>query len=234
MWMLLPLGLGAGSLSTVAGMGGGMLLVLALSLVFDPMTALAATTPALLVANLHRLWLFRGALDRRVAGVFVLGAFPGALIGSLLTVGLPEGVLSWILLAVSALAVARSLGWLRWSPGPRSLAPAGFVAGGVAAASGAGIFVSPLILAAGVRGDAFIATVSASAVAIHIGRVLGYGAGGAISGSTIAISALLVVGLVLGNLLGRVIRARLGEGASHRVTYAVMFALLLLALVGVA
>ncbi|MEC7522213.1 MAG: sulfite exporter TauE/SafE family protein [Myxococcota bacterium] len=233
MWMLPALGLGAGALSTVAGMGGGILLVLTISLAADPITALAATAPALLAANLHRLWLFRGSLDRRVAGVFVAGAFPGALVGSLVAVSLPAEALPWILLAVSALAVARALGWLRWSPGPRSLAPAGVVAGGVAATSGAGVFVSPLLLAAGLRGDAFIATASASAAAMHVARILGYGAGGAIDASTFGLSALLMIGLVAGNLVGRRIRDRIGERGSHRVTYGVMGAMLLLALAGI-
>lgn len=234
MWILLPLGLFAGSLSTVAGMGGGILLVLVLSLARDPLEALAVTAPALLAGNLHRVWLFRGVVDRRVAGVFVAGAFPGALIGSLLTVALPESALPWILLVVATLAVARGLGWLRWTPGPRALAPAGFVAGGVAATSGAGIFVSPLLLAAGLKGDAFIATASATAAAIHVARLIGYGAGGLLTSSTVLSSAVLAIGLFAGNVAGRRLRSHLGERGAQRVTYGVMIAMVALAVAGVA
>ena len=233
LWILLPLGLLAGALSTVAGMGGGILLVLALSLAADPLTALTTTAPALLVANLHRAWLYRGALDRRVAGAFVLGAFPGALLGSLLAVALPTAALPWILLGVCSLAVARGLGWVRWTPGPRALTPAGLVAGGVAATSGAGIFVSPLLLAAGLRGDAFIATASAAAFSMHVARILGYGLGGAMHAQTLGASALLAVALLAGNLLGRRARARLGDRSTLRLSYAVMALLLALAIAGV-
>jgi hypothetical protein len=234
LWILLPLGLFAGALSTVAGMGGGILLVLSLSLSSDPLTALTTTAPALLVANLHRAWLYRSALDRRVGGAFVLGAFPGALLGSLLAVALPSGVLPWVLLVVCALAVARGLGGLRWTPGPRALTPAGFVAGGVAATSGAGMFVSPLLLAAGLRGDAFIATASAAAFSMHVARILGYGLGGAIHIETLGASGLLALALLLGNLVGRHVRGRLGERTTLRITYAVMALLLALAIAGVA
>lgn len=234
MWTLLPLGVAAGALSTVAGMGGGILLVLSLSLVGGPLRALAVTAPALLLGNVHRLWLFREALDRRVAGVFLLGAFPGALIGSLVTVALPPAVLPWILLTVSALAVARGLGWLRWTPGPRSLAPAGLVAGGVAATSGAGVFVSPLLLAAGLKGDAFIATASASAAAMHVARVLGYGVGGLVDGETLLSSGVLALGLFAGNVAGRWVRGWIGDGGALKVTYAVMATMVVLAIVGVA
>ena len=49
------LGVLAGALTTVAGLGGGMLLIYALAALGDPHVALAATAPALLVGNLHRL-----------------------------------------------------------------------------------------------------------------------------------------------------------------------------------
>lgn len=217
----------------MAGMGGGILLVLALSLTSEPLRALALTAPALLISNLHRLWLYREALDGRVAGVFVLGAFPGALLGSLLAVSLPPEALPWILLGVSLLAVARGAGWLRWTPGPRSLAPAGFVVGGVAATSGAGMFVSPILLAAGLRGDAFIATVSASAAAMHVARVIGYGAGGLVDPPSLLASAMLASGLFAGNFGGRHLRRWMGDDVAHGVSYGVMATIVVLALAGV-
>ena len=68
---------------------------------------------------------------------------------------------------------------------------------------------------------------------MHVARILGYGAGGAIDASTFGLSALLMIGLVAGNLVGRRIRDRIGERGSHRVTYGVMGAMLLLALAGI-
>lgn len=232
--LVLVLGLGAGVLSTIAGLGGGILLVLTLAAWLDPRTALAMTTPALLAGNVHRLWLFRAHLDRRTAGAFVLGAFPGALLGSLVAVALPNGALAWVLLAVSLLAAARALGWVRWTPRARSLAPAGFGAGALAATSGAGVLVSPLLLAAGIRGDAFIATASAAACTIHVARLLGYGVGGLFDAQTLAASALLGVGVVAGNLVGHRLRGHLGERGVERATYAALAVTVALAISGVA
>ncbi len=228
----LLLGLAAGTLSTVAGMGGGMLLVLSLSLATSPLYAVAHTAPALLLANAHRAWLYRAALDRRVAGAFIVGTVPGALVGSLVAVALPDGLLPWVLLGIALFAVGRSLGWIRWSPGPRALAPAGAATGGLAAVSGAGM-VGPVLFAAGLRGDAFIATASASAVAMHLARMIGYGAGGLFRADSAQTVALLTVGLLAGNLAGRAIRDRIGETQATRVDYATMLVLVALALAGV-
>jgi uncharacterized membrane protein YfcA len=230
----LVLGLGAGVLSTLAGLGGGMLLLMTLAAWLDPRSALAMTTPAMLAANLHRLWLFRAHFDRKVGGVFLLGAFPGALVGSFVAVALPEWALAWVLLAVSLVAAARGLGWLKWAPGPRALAPAGFGVGALAAAGGAGILVSPVLLAAGVRGDAFIGTASAAACAIHIARILGYGTGGLLDEGTLTASALLAVGLLAGNLVGHRTRGWFGERGMERLTYAVLAVVVVLAIAGVA
>ena len=49
----LVLGVLAGLITTVAGMGGGLVLMLGLATIFDPMVALAATGPGLLVGNMH-------------------------------------------------------------------------------------------------------------------------------------------------------------------------------------
>ncbi len=232
--VLLGLGVLAGALSTLAGLGGGILLVMTLSAWSDPRVALTTTAPALLLANAHRAWMFRRHLDRRTAGAFILGAFPGALLGSVLTVVLPSAALAWILLAVALLAGARALGWITWTPSPRMLAPAGFAAGSMAATSGAGVLVSPVLLASGIRGDAFIGTAAVTAFAIHVARILGYGAGGLFSRETIAASAILAVGLFAGNAIGARVRHRVGERNMSALTYATMALVVALAIAGVA
>src|SRR5688572_1452872 len=57
--LVVLLGIAAGFLTTVAGMGGGLLLVTALAVVWGPHVALPVTSLALLVGNLHRLALYR-------------------------------------------------------------------------------------------------------------------------------------------------------------------------------
>ncbi len=232
--LLLMLGITGGALSTVAGLGGGMIVVLSLSLWLDPRSALATTAPALLLGNVHRFWLFRRHVEKRTALAFIAGAAPGAFVGSLLAIALPSWALAWILLVVSILAAARGLGLLTWTPRPTALAPAGFAAGALAATSGAGILVSPVLLAAGLRGQAFVATSAATAIAIHIARIAGFGLGGRLHPELLAWSMALAVGLLAGNLLGRSVRERIGERGTNALTYAVMMITVALAIAGIA
>jgi uncharacterized protein len=232
-WLLVPVGLAAGALSTIAGLGGGILVVLFLSVLVDPRTALVASAPALLAGNVHRMWLFRHALEKKIALSFIAGAVPGALLGSLAVVVLPDGALAWILFAVSLCAAAREVGWIRWTPKPTALAPAGFGAGTIAATSGGGILVYPVLIAAGVKGDTLIATAAATAVAFHMTRLIGYGIGGLVHVDVLPQIALLIVGLCAGNIAGRKLRERMSDRAMMRASYAVLAVMIALAAAGV-
>lgn len=233
--LVLPLGLLAGALTTVAGLGGGMLLVLALSLAWDPRTALAVTAPALLLGNLHRLSLFHRVVDRTVAWRFAAGAVPAAFAGGLVAVALPELVLHVLLVAVAALAAARELRWIRWRPPTGAVAPAGAVAGALTATTGGGgLLVAPLLLARGLRGEAYVATGAAAAIAMHVGRIAAYGAGGLVSGEILVTAALLAGTILLGNLGGRHLRRRLSDRATLRITWATLAIAMVLALAGLA
>lgn len=226
-------GLGAGALSTVAGMGGGILLVVSLSLALGPHAALATTAPALLAGNLHRSWLYRRSLDRGVATSFLIGALPGALLGGVVSAHLPDGAISWLLLAVTALALARAAGKLEWSPSPRAYVPVAFGAGAVAAGSGAGILVSPVLVAGGLAGETLIATASAVAAVMHVGRIAGYGLGGLFGGAALGVSLVLGGGILAGNALGGRIRARIGEAWCMRLTHGVLVVSVAGALIGI-
>src|SRR4051812_11193889 len=96
-------GLLAGVLTTLAGQGGGLFLILIASVLVGPRTALAITAPALLFGNLHRAILFRRALDRGIALRVILGAVPGAFAGGLLAGAMPEWVLRVLLVGLTAL-----------------------------------------------------------------------------------------------------------------------------------
>lgn len=223
----------AGALTTLAGLGGGMLLVATLSLLWDPATALAVTAPALLVGNAHRLWLFRRGLDRGVGLRFALGAIPGAFVGGLLAAALPAVVLHVLLIAITAAAIARARGWWQWRTPPSALAPIGGVAGMLTATTGGGgLLVTPMFLAHGLRGDAFIATSAAAAVAMHVGRIAAYGASGLVSTPTLASSAVLAVAILVGNVLGRRFRHSIGTAVSARITWATLIVALALAVAG--
>jgi hypothetical protein len=229
------LGLVAGALTTVAGLGGGMLLVLVLSVVWDPHAALAVTAPALLLGNTHRLVLFRREVDRAVAWRFAAGAIPASFVAGLAAVALPEMVLSVLLLAVAGLAAARELGWITFRPTPAAIIPGGAVAGAVTATTGGGgLLLAPMLLAHGLRGEAFIATGAAASIAMHVGRIGAYGMGGLVHVETLGYSALLAVAILAGNLGGRRVRGLLSARATMGITWATLAVALVLAIAGLA
>ena len=207
MLSLVLLGLVAGLVTTVAGMGGGLFLIVALGVTRGPHAALALSAPALLLANLHRAWLFRAHLDRPIAARLAAGAVPGAILGGLLLPAIPEAVVAGLLAATTVIALLRQCGALRFIPGRVGLVVGSALVGMFAGTSGgAAILMAPLVLAAGLHGEAYIATIAIAAIALHIGRVLAYGTVGLLTVAHIPAIAALLVGLVVGNLVGRAAR----------------------------
>lgn len=231
--LLLPLGVLAGGLTTVAGLGGGVLLILALSLATSPAEALATTSPALLVGNLHRLIAGRRELDLAVARPLALGALPGSALGGLVTVAVPTVVLEALLVLTTGLALARAFGRLNFKPGARALGPAGFGIGLATATTGGGaLLLAPLLMTTGLTGARYVATAAGVAVAIHVGRLIGYGAGGLVTQHTLAGAAALAAAIVVGNALGERVRRRIDAAVGARLELGVLLVCVALALAG--
>jgi uncharacterized membrane protein YfcA len=231
---LLALGLLAGVLTTVAGMGGGLLLIAAIGALRGPHVALAITSPALLVSNAHRAFLFRADIDRKVARSFAIGAVPGAILGGLFVPDLPAWVLAAILVGATSLTLAKVVGIVKLRPNPNAIGTSGFGIGVLTAtAGGAGVLTSPLFLSAGLAGTAYIATIALGAVALHVGRVIGYGIGGLFSADMLPEIALLAAALVAGNFLGKRVRGWLPPSKAIYVETGALVACTLLAVVGI-
>ncbi len=230
---LLGLGLIAGVLTTVAGMGGGLLLVVTLSAWKGPHFALAVTTPALLLSNLHRAYLFRRVLDTKVAKAFALGAIPGAFAAGWLVPRLPEVALQVVLVGATLLTLARVLGWFRFQPGPRAITTGGVGIGVLTAtAGGAGVLTGPLFLGAGLTGATYVGTIALGAVSLHLGRVLGYGAGGLFALHLLAPMAILAVGLIGGNFAGKGLRQHISDKVESFIEIGALVVCTTFALVG--
>jgi uncharacterized membrane protein YfcA len=232
--LFLPaLGLAAGALTTVAGMGGGISLVLALSLLSDPATALAACAPALLVGNAHRLAAHIDHVDRRIALAVSSGALPGSVAGGFLAAALPTAWLQALLFVGTALAVLRALGLLKLTAPSSALVPAGFGIGAASATtSGAGLLMGPLLMASGLTGEAYIATGAFVSIAMHVGRLFAYGASGLLSSATLVIAGILMVSILGGNVLGERIRKRITPKVGARIELATLVGCVALALLG--
>jgi uncharacterized membrane protein YfcA len=211
--ILAPLGLLAGLLTTLAGLGGGMLLVLVLSAWWgDPVRALAVSTPALLVGNIHRTFLYRKELPLPLAPRFAASALAGALVGGVLALSLPPWVVQVSMVVSAGAAVLRQfVGWKVGMP-VRMLPVAGAAVGLASTTGGAGLLSGPLLQAAGLSGGAYLATLSLGALSMHVGRLVALGAGGRMDGSVWRDAAVLMVTIPIGNQLGSLVRGRVGEG----------------------
>lgn len=206
------LGVAAGLITTVAGMGGGLMLVTALAMIWRPGEALTATALALWVGNLHRVLMYRHAVNWAVARAWILGVLPGAIVGGALAVGLPDVVIRACILTLTLLALTRVVGLWSWRPPAWILAPAGVGVGVMCgAAGGAGVLSGPLLLAAGLEGVSYVATNAAGSVAMHMGRIGAYGAGGLLTRQVLVSGAILAVCITAGNLIGALARRRLGQ-----------------------
>jgi uncharacterized membrane protein YfcA len=233
-WLALPLGLLAGALTTVAGVGGGVLLTLALSVAADPHTALAVVAPALLLGNLHRLWMLRASVERPTALAVGAPALVGAIVGGAVTAALPPTAIRVLMLAIAGLAVLRELGWLGGTVPRAWLVPAGVLVGFVTATSGGGgLLLAPLLLATGLKGVAFVGTGAAVAASIHVGRIGAYGAAGLIGAELVPTLVGLSIAILAGNLLGTVVRRRISERTADRITWTTLATGIALALFGV-
>jgi uncharacterized membrane protein YfcA len=231
MLLLAALGLGAGALTTLAGLGGGQLLVLALAATHGPRAALAITAPALLAGNLHRWVMYRRAADTRAALAFAAGAVPASILAGWLAVSLPPAVLTALLAGSTLLAVARGVGLLSLRVRRAAFPPAGVGIGALTAtSSGGGLLLAPLLLSTGLTGPAYSATASLCASALHVGRLGGYALGGSITGATGGASLLLALAILAGNRVGDRGRRLVPPRAEPWIEHAVLVACVALAI----
>ena len=212
MLLLASLGLLAGLITTLSGFGGGLLLVSALALIWDPLTALTLSSLALVCGNAQRFWLFRHDWDPGFALPLILGAMPGALAGALLATRAPTWILQVAIVVMTLAATLRLL-----SPGsrplsPRLLGPGAFGVGLLSATTGGGGFLlGPLLLSAGASGSRYIAVAASAGTTIHVFRIIGYSTAGMIDWSLLQSVGVITLAILLGNVLGKKIRLQMGE-----------------------
>jgi hypothetical protein len=193
----------AGLLTTVTGVGGGMLLTVMLAPLLGPAGAMVVVSPGLAIGHVHRVVLYREHVDRVAARRFVIGAVPGTILGGLLASMLSESVLALALLGGLALALVQLLGLIPSDLGRRALTPGGALVGFLAAAcGGGGVMLPPTLLSAGLTGRSFVATAATGALVVQLVRTSTYAAAGMAALEQLPLMVAVAVGLLLGNAVG--------------------------------
>lgn len=233
--LLVAFGITGGIVTTLAGLGGGVLMVNALALALGPAAALAATTPALLCGNLHRAFAMRRSVDTRTAVGLGLGTFAGSVVGGFFAAAIPTRALAALLLGSAAWTTWSALRPRRATPLGRWLVPAGLAVGTVGGSvSGAGVLLGPLLLGAGLTGEAYVGTSAAISVTMHLGRSLAYGTSGLYDPTTLGRAAVLAASVLVGNRIGLSLRPRLTPAFGRRLETGAVLACTAFAVLGLA
>ena len=203
------------ALSAVAGFGGAVLLLPVFIAAFGTRDAVAVLTVAQLASNGSRVWFNRSEIDRPLVGRFAVGAVPAAVVGALIFSTAPVGALTRLIGLFLLIAVV----WRRVRQRPRPPSDQVFVAVGVASGFGSallgsvGPLVAPFFLARGLLRGAYIGTEAASAVVMHLTKLVVFGAAAVLTLRTAGIGLALAPAAATGAWVGKQILDRLPREA---------------------
>ncbi|MFI8535027.1 TSUP family transporter [Streptomyces aquilus] len=199
------------ALSAVAGFGGGVLLLPVFVAVLGTRGAVAVLTVAQLVSNGSRVWFNRREVDRRLVGIFAAGAIPAAAAGALVFATAPLPALTRAVGVFLLVMVA----WRRFKPhaarlDDRAFSAVGAVSGfGSALVGSVGPMVAPFFLARGLIRGAYIGTEAASAVVMHLTKLIVFGAAAVLTATSAAVGLALAPAGAAGAWMGKKIVDRL-------------------------
>lgn len=211
-------GLLAGFLTTVAGVGGGLALIAALSgfTPLGPKEVVALTAPVLLLSNAQRAWLFRGHVVRPVSWWFLAGAVPAVVAAAATLPRLPAraiqvGIALLLLSFVAERIVRRS------SPPAVAVPLRGFA--GVGAASGilsatvggSGPFSAPFFTGYGLVRHRFVGTNASVNAVQHLLKTSVFALVGVLTPPLLPVAGLAAVTSMVGNTLGSRVLDRISE-----------------------
>ena len=84
--------------------------------------------------------------------------------------------------------------------------------------------LSPYLLARDLAGSPYVATMALCAIALHVTRLVAFGAGGLVDLPTLAVGAGLAIAIVAGNAIGLRISASISETARKRAQIGALLA----------
>lgn len=199
------------TLSAVAGFGGGVLLLPVFVAALGARDAVAVLTIAQLASNGSRVWLNRAEINIRLVGIFAAGAIPAAIAGALLLSTAPLPALTRVIGTFLLIMVV----WRRIRPTATHLGDTAFAGLGAASGFGSalvgsvGPMVAPFFLARGLVRGAYIGTEAASAVVMHLTKLIVFGAAAVLTVRTGLIGLALAPASAAGAWTGKRIVDRL-------------------------
>lgn len=215
-WLAAGGGLAAGVLSSVAGLGGGLVLIALLSIALTPQEVVALTAPVLMLGNLDRTLIYRRKIDRSILPWFLLGALPAAAFGAALlphlpTNGLRLGMATLLLSFVLYNVVPHGLPSSFLVP-DRAFVLVGIANGGLSSTiGGGGPVTAPFIHARGLLKGAFIGTESSCGLIVNLLKTAIFVASGLLLPQHFSLALASAITMAAGNRLGKVLLGRMSE-----------------------
>ncbi len=201
-------------LSAVAGLGGGVILLLVIAQFVAPTTAIPIQGAIQLVSNGSRAGLLRRGIAWPVVGWSSVLVLPGSLLGVVIATSLPEDAIR-IVLAGFVLLLAWRPHWIKLSAPsavsvdaqidrrPGLLLGIGGATGLLNTTVGAsGPVTSPFFKAVTATHTAFVATAAATQVVAHAAKLVAFAADGWGATDHTATIAVGIVGVTAGSWLG--------------------------------
>jgi uncharacterized protein len=229
------LAFGLAWLSSVGGMGGGVLMMAVFTALFGLQVAVPVLTLTQLASNGGRVWFNRSDVQWRLIRWHALGAIPFALGGGLLFAYAPVELLKRILGAfLIATVIWRRLRPTVTKPGERTFITICGAAGLSSSLLGAaGPLAAPFFLAYGLVGGAYIGTEAAASLVIHLTKVIAYGTTSLVSPNVLLLGAVLAPAVTAGTWAGKKTLLRMSSRLFVAVTEIGIIVAGILLLVGI-
>lgn len=217
----------AAAISGSAGFGGALLLLPLLTAVVGPTQAVPLLTVAQLLGNFSRAGFGFRQIRWRPVGWFLLGAIPMSLVGALLFVRLPAGLVTrGIGVAVLVFAILKYFKVLDFKPSNRLLVVGGGVTGLLSGLVGsAGPLGAAVFLSLGLPPVAYVASEASTALAMHGVKTVVYGSMLDLNQAFWMLGALLGVAMVAGTWVANQIISRASQAGFERYVLVLLAAL---------
>jgi len=194
------------TLHSVGGFAGALLLAVAAAPVLGVKETVPVVATAMMISHASRAWLFRKSVDWGAFRMIVLFGLPFIVAGVLFYVDMSDRAVALFLgcFLLVSLPLRRLLSGLQVAV-PRSAiavvaVPYGFLSG---TSFGVGMILAPVMLGAGVAGEALLATVAVSGVMLNVTKTVAFGLSPLLTAELAVLGAVLGLCTFPGHALGR-------------------------------
>lgn len=215
LYLILPLVSMIGAwVSTITGMGGGLIILASCTLVLPITAALPVSGVLVMSGQVARTFQFHQYINREIARPFIPGALIGAAIGSLIYISMPETFMAFMLGTVML--------WFCWIPPSRSRPEwatripipyfwIGIVHTFLSTVAGVGGLFQSLMINSGMNKQGIIATIAGTLLFMSAFKTIAYGVAGFDYLPYLLVIALSWLTGYLGTMLGRLCLERVSD-----------------------